>query len=239
MKKTFSLLAVAALAVGSALNAGTITVSPPTNPDTGLPETVSSVFGTGIAQSATLINTATEGIIYFDTRGDAVPAPFDVTHGTRVKNLVLSGTLPTTGDELVLDFTTITQLNLGYYLKDTAIGYLDEDGDGQTESFDIEYLVVNFDNTDFAEWYATTPTTVTGKFKDDITATGYVIASTCDQQEGDTSYGGIVFFNARTTQQVLAAEKTPGADTPAVPEPTTATLSLLALAGLAARRRRK
>ena len=234
MKKTLSLLGVAALAVGTSLNAATtLKVGPPTNPETGYPETVSSVFGTATAASATLINSDTKGIISFDVReeSDIVPAPFDLTHGTRVKNLVLSGTLPTSGDSLVIDFTSLYQANLGYYLQDSAMGYL-VNGD----QFEIEYLVVNFDNADFAAWYTSTPMTITGKFKDGVEATAYVISKTCDQADGDTTYGGLVFFNNRVAPAVLAAETFPGA---AVPEPATATLSLLALAGLAARRRRK
>ena len=77
--------------------------------------------------------------------------------------------------------------------------------------------------------------TITGRFSNgDYTA--YVISETCDQTDGDTTYGGLVFFNNSVARTVLAAETFPGA---AVPEPATATLSLLALAGLAARRRRK
>lgn len=236
MKKTLSLLAVAALAVGTSLSAATtLKVYAPTNPETGYPETVSSVFGTTTAASATLISTDTEGIIYFDEReeSDIGSAPFDLTHGTRVKNLVLSGTLPTSGDSLVIDFTSLYQANLGYYLQDGAMGYLQDD-----VQFEIEYLVVNFDDADFAEWYTSTPMTITGKFKDGVEATAYVISGTCDQADGDTTYGGLVFFNNSVAQQVRLAEIPAGGE-PAVPEPTTATLSLLALAGLAARRRRK
>lgn len=221
MKKTLSLLAVAALAVGTSLSAATtLTVALPTDRN-GLPVIVPPAYGTATATQATLINTDTKGIIYFDVSegSDIVPAPFDLTNGGRVKNYVLSGTLPTSGDSLVIDFTDL-QINLGYYL---TYG-------------EIDYLVVNFDDADFAEWYTSTPMTITGKFKDSVEATAYVISETCDQTDDDTSYGGLVFFNNSVAETVLAAETFPGA---AVPEPATATLSLLALAGLAARRRRK
>ena len=123
----------------------------------------------------------------------------------------------------MIDFTNlyqVYQVNLGWYLQDD----------------ETDYLVVNFDDADFAAWYTSTPMTITGKFKDNVEATAYVISETCDQTDGDTTYGGLVFFNNRVAQTVLDAETFPGA---VVPEPATATLSLLALAGLAARRRRK
>ncbi|MBR5887081.1 MAG: PEP-CTERM sorting domain-containing protein [Akkermansia sp.] len=53
------------------------------------------------------------------------------------------------------------------------------------------------------------------------------------QEQMDTGRWGV--FEGTFTGEAIA----PNPDAPAVPEPTTATLSLLALAGLAARRRRK
>ncbi len=56
----------------------------------------------------------------------------------------------------------------------------------------------------------------------------------------ETIYYGIQSVNLSLTQaELVPSTDAPGTSTPAVPEPTTATLNLLVLAGLVARRRRK
>ena len=105
---------------------------------------------------------------------------------------------------------------------------------------DTEYLVIMFRHqngtgSDFAEWYEKHPVTITGVFTNG-TYLAYVITDTCDQLDQASTNGGLVFFNASVSPAVQAAEVTPSSGN--IPEPTTATLSLLALAGLAARRRR-
>lgn len=192
-------------------------------------DTQSNVVGAALARGATLINTDTGEIIVYDENETTIPpieAPFEVGNGIRVKNYTLEGTLPTSGNKLVLDFTALNETyvsNWGYYLEEGAKAW---NGD---EEFEVDYLVFNFDNADMAAWYSESPMSVTGKFTGGVEATGYIISETCDADDPDSSYGGIVFFN-RSLQPVL---------NPAVPEPGTATLSLLALTGLLARRRRR
>ncbi len=229
MKKTLSLLAVISLALSATISAEETDTLQTTIYVRG--ETQSNVIGAAIARGATLINTETGGIITYDENETTIPpieAPFNVDHGVRVKNYTLDGTLPTVGEKLVLDFTQLSSTfvtNWGYYLEDGVITT-----DSQTQ-FEVDYIVFNFDNANMAEWYSENPMYVIGKFTGGVEATGYIISETCDQTEGDSSYGGIVFFNKKTAPALTPA--------PNVPEPTTATLSLLALAGLAARRRRK
>lgn len=192
-------------------------------------ENQSNVIGAALAPGATLINSDSGYVIVYDESVTPPPieAPFDIEHGIRVKNYTLDGTLPTVGDKLVLDFTDLNDTyvsNWGYYLQDGATAWSMLDGE-----FEVDYVVFDFDNADMAAWYSETPMTVIGKFTGGVEATAYIISDTCDRTENDSSYGGIVFFNERVLPAV----------TPAVPEPGTATLSLLALAGLAARRRRK
>lgn len=228
MKKTLILLAVGALITGTTLSAAE-TDTPQTIFVRG--ETQSNVIGAALARGATLINTETGDFIVYDENETTIPpieAPFDVEHGVRVKNYTLEGTLPTAGEKLILDFTALSSTyvaNWGYYLTEDATV-----SDGQTE-FEVDYLVFNFKDTDLASWYSKNPMSITGIFTGGIEATGYIISKTCDQTDPDTSYGGIVFFNQKT-----APALTPTAN---VPEPTTTTLSLLALVGLFSRRRRK
>lgn len=225
MKTSAILLTITAFQLGATLNAATLTVT-----KNG---TNSSVFGSMLAPGATLINTATEGIITYDE--NLVPplsAPFDLNHGARFKGFELSAELPANGEALVLDFSGVYEVNFPYLLSDSAIGY-DEDN----TSFPLEYVVVNFNNANFAEWYEATPMTITARFSDHSEATAYVIYETCDELESASSYGGLVFFNSRVRSTVESAEEQ--LDTLVVPEPCTTTLSLLALTGLAMRRRRK
>ncbi|MBQ8516695.1 MAG: PEP-CTERM sorting domain-containing protein [Akkermansia sp.] len=226
MKKTFFLLTVATMALSGATyatddNTTTIRVSG---------ESQSTVVGAAIAKGATLIDTENGKVIVYDENEGAVPfleAPFELKNGIRVKNYTLEGTLPTVGENLVLDITNPVSggvANWGYYLKEGATAWYNG------EDVEIDYIVFNIDNADFEEWYSDYPITITGKFAGGVEATGYIVTNSCDQTDPDTANGGIVFFNARVASAVQAA---------LVPEPTTATLSLLALAGLAARRRRK
>ena len=68
--------------------------------------------------------------------------------------------------------------------------------------------------------------------------------ATCRKAGSGASYGGLVFFHTSVADAVRLAEVdpatiiTPAPSEPVVPEPTTSTLSLLALAGLALRCRR-
>ncbi len=226
MKKTIALLAAASLVLSGAVSAAE-TETTQTIYVKG--DTQSNVVGAALVPGGTLINSDTGYVIVYDENETTIPpieAPFDIEHGIRVKNYTLDGTLPTSGDKLVLDFTDLNDTyvsNWGYYLQDGATAW---NGD---EEFEVDYVVFNFDDADMAAWYSETPMTVIGKFTGGVEATAYIISDTCDRTENDSSYGGIVFFNERVLPAV----------TPAVPEPGTATLSLLALAGLAARRRRK
>lgn len=224
MKKTLSLLAIAAATLNGAANATdddmtSLTVS-------GRTQSVS--VGASMATGATLINTATSGIVIFDENTvPPIEAPFDIDRGVHFQGFTLSGTLPGIGETLVLDFTKDPAMttDFGYYLGDGSTGW-----DG-AEYVPIDYMVINFTaDYDFEKWYTDTPMTVIGKFKNNVEATGYIITNSCDQDDSASANGGLVFFNARVAAGVEAAT---------VPEPATATLSLLALAGLAARRRRK
>lgn len=232
MKKTLSLLAVAALAIGASLSAAEIQVKG------GTP---SPQIGTVLPKGATLINSATGRTVVYDENETTIPpieAPFNIDGGMLIASYTLSGDLPTEADELILDFTNINQYMMpfipdwGSYLKGELY-----------DGIDVEYIVFNFveDYTvpgspgiDIADWYENNPVSITGVFKNDYTTTGYLISDPCD--ESYPSYSRIVFFSDDVAQAVQDAEIFPGA---AVPEPATATLSLLALAGLAARRRRK
>lgn len=194
--------------------------------------TESSAFGSMLAPGATLINTETQGVIIYDE--NMIPplsAPFDLSHGVGYKGFTLSGSLPTTGETLKLDFTSIYQINFSYILSESAVGY-----DENQNAYPLDYVVLTFDNANFAEWYTETPMSITATFNGGTEATAYVIQNTCDRTDADTTYGGLVFFNSRVRTAAEESEQFPSAAS--VPEPTTATLSLLALAGLAARRRR-
>ncbi len=77
----------------------------------------------------------------------------------------------------------------------------------------------------------------TGTLASTSIETGWEVSAAFDRLTVDTASGAveraIVFNTALSSTEILALS------TSVIPEPTTATLSLLALAGLAARRRRK
>ena len=230
MKKTLSLLAIAALTIGASLSAAEIQVK-------GNP--VSLKTGAVLPMGATLINSATGRTVVYDENETTIPpieAPFNIDGGMLIESYMLSGDLPTEADELILNFTNINQYmtipDWGTYLT----------GELYNGSI-VEYIVFNFvenvdvvgsPTIDIAAWYEDNPVSITGVFKNGYTTTGYLISDPCDASY--PSYSRIVFFSDDVAPAVLAAEIIPGA---AVPEPATATMSLLALAGLAARRRRK
>jgi len=200
----------------------------------------SPTLGNTIGLSATLINSVTGGQVWYDLRTNpAVDPPFDADKGHIYWGFELankynepielddlsatatdSAVAITSEDTLVIDFST---MNLG----------------GPTEA---EYVVVMFRHNDgegdyFSTWYEENSVGITGKFNNG-NYDAYVIKETCDMEQTASTYGGLVFFNNSVAPRVRLAEVPAGGE-PAVPEPTTATLSLLALAGLAARRRRK
>lgn len=224
MKKTLSLLAGISLALSTVVNAADVTVRP-------YGDIQSPTEGNTLGLSATLINSSTGGSIWYDLRTDPKSEPpFDIDSGHIQWGLELANNYNesieldslelTDGDTLILDFTK----NLG----------------NLSGPVDAEYFVVMFrHNTGtgdyFSSWYNENSVGITGRFNNgDYTA--YVIADTCDKEQTASTYGGLVFFNNSVAQQVRLAEVPVGGT---IPEPTTATLSLLALAGLAARRRRK
>ena len=237
MKKTLSLLAVAALGLSAApCMAKTLTIYPK------IPSFQSPIEQNTIAPGATLLNTVTGGVVIYDINTNpANNPPFDIDEGsaywgfdiysTKVYDVVtLEDVAVSEGDEIVLDFTT-------WYTGGGA-------GMGGPE--DKEYFVIMFRHQDgegnnFATWYESLENDVpiTAKFTTG-TYSAYIITETCDQADTASTWGGLVFFNESVQEAVLLAEVEPGeGGSPAVPEPTTATLSLLALAGLAMRRRRR
>lgn len=238
MKKTLSLLAIAALSLGTALNAETLTIKV-----IGAPQSPKYIFSYG----AELYDTYTGGTVSFDeNEGTDIKAPFDLDEGLVIRNYQLKNipdpsVLDLDITELVLDFTEINQHNpipdWGSYLNAGASypsGGL-TDVDYLSFSFKLDYT--NSESTKFSlvDWYAelNSPIKITGLFKNGVEADGFLVTYTCDDAEsqGATPQGGIVFFSEDVIVDVRKSE--------IVPEPTTATLSLLALAGLAARRRRK
>lgn len=237
MKKTLSLLAVAALVMGATPGfAKEIEVRP------SIAYIQSATLGTTLASGATLINSETGRVVIYDMNDDPqVLPPFDITQGhiywgfdlTNVYNKSIElDDLSADATDFAVRITEDDTLVLDFKKLNGGVGM-----GGPTEA---EYVVIMFREiteklNNFAEWYEENSVNITGRFNDgDYTA--YVIAETCDMTDNATSYGGLVFFNNSVAPAVLAAETFPGA---AVPEPATATLSLLALAGLAARRRRK
>lgn len=254
MKKTLSVLAVAALSLGATTSYAKEVLLKPYADYIESP-TISEV----IAPGATLINTESGKVVVYNINDKPrVEPPFDITQGQIFWGLELANRYKepifledvsetatdysaikiTEGDSLVLDFSGYnTSITLG----------------GPT---DAEYMVLMFHSriasgNDFADWYSTNEVPIIGRFSNgDYRA--YVIDDTCDLLSSGVSstYGGLVFFNESVADEVLAAEVDPDTlvpepepepepSTPTIPEPTTATLSLLALAGLAARRRRK
>lgn len=99
--------------------------------------------------------------------------------------------------------------------------------EGNNDSFSLSYLTKNSNNED--------------------TLANLVIWKNASYDFSGISYASFNIADAITEhvsditvwEGVVEASDLVAVDTPAVPEPTTATLSLLALAGLAARRRRK
>lgn len=237
MKKSLSVLAVMALAAGATLSAKPLTIKV-------IGPHESAQIG-ALARGATLFNTLTKGIVVYDENETTIPpilAPFDLGQGMGAPNyqLVLPETVDADVSELIFDFTDINTamapyiLNWGSYLQEGAT-YVDG---GLT---DIDYLVFNFSEDytkpgsakfNLVDWYAelNSPIQITGLFKDGVSATGYLVSETCDQTDPSSTQGGLVFFSEDDAPIVQRAE--------IVPEPTTTTLSLLALAGLIARRRR-
>lgn len=252
MKKTLSVLAVAALSLGATTSYAKEVLLKPYAEYIESP-TISEVLAPG----ATLINTESGKVVVYNTNDNPrVEPPFDITQGLIVWNIELANKYKepifledvsetatdysaikiTEGDSLVLDFSGYnTSITLG----------------GPT---DAEYMVLMFHSrtasgNDFADWYSTNEVPIIGRFSNgDYKA--YVIDDTCDllSSGASSTYGGLVFFNESVAEAVLEAEVDPNApvpepepepSTPTIPEPTTATLSLLALAGLASRRRRK
>ena len=104
-------------------------------------------------------------------------------------------------------------------------------------------LISSTDTTSNAMWNVTNNLTVTATGLDGYTYVGYV-KDTTTLQKGQYGYTKLLSDDenqgaADGIALVFKAAAPVEPPTPAVPEPTTATLSLLALAGLAARRRRK
>lgn len=238
MKKTLSLLAIAALAVGAPLTstAEDVVVKPAFPIVNGYYDNESAQYGSKITPSGTVVNTASGKSVTWDEADnvDVVEAPFDVNEGITFTALTLNldDVTVSEGDRLVLDFTEVTgtaqRQTWGLYL---TMGYT---GNFITENDDIDYLMITIKGVNFANWYKEHPIEIVGRFytygSSTIESTAYVITDYCD----DASEGGVVFYSEDVIDDVVKAEVPP-----MVPEPTTATLSLLALAGLAARRRRK
>lgn len=251
MKKTLSLLALTALTVGTSMGADedkTITVRPkfPYNTSTGY-EIPSSQYGSTIAPGATLIDTSTGGVVTYDEADDVdvIEAPFNISEGIAFTTLTLdlSDIVLDDVNKLIIDFTDLA----GTYQPQTWAMYLQAghtgDYDQDTTPDNVDYLFIKIEGFDFATWYQkNSPVEIIGRFIDEIEyypgtsgikswttieSTAFVITDACDV----SSEGGIAFFSEDVIDDVRNTE--------VIPEPTTTTLSLLALAGLVARRRRK
>lgn len=233
MKKTLSLLAVAALAMSAAPGiAKDVTVKPYTE------QIDSPTMGNTIGLSATLINSSTGGQVWYDLRTNpAVNPPFDIGKGHIYWGLKLNNVY---NESIELDDLSATAEDLAVKITSEDTLIIDFSTMGLGGPTEAEYVVVMFRHNNgegnyFSTWYEENSVDITGKFNNG-NYDAYVIKETCDMEQTASTYGGLVFFNHSVAPAVLAAEIFPGA---AVPEPATATLSLLALAGLAARRRRK
>ncbi len=257
MKKTLSILAVAALSLGATTSYAKEIVL---NPYGTVQSRVEAVV---LPNAATLINSETGKVVVYDTEKQVSP-PFDITKGliqwdynladenNEIFPLSLEDVAKTADDDiLVLDFSANLSNLSGptggdEYMVVMFHGRKDTSQPGYAEW----YSTIN----DFAEWYSTNEVPIIGRFTNgDYLA--YVIADACDKLTFDgvsndvpnssSTIGGLVFFNRSVAEAVSLAAVDPDTITPApepspaVPEPTTATLSLLALAGLAARRRRR
>ncbi|MBQ2379054.1 MAG: hypothetical protein II295_01530 [Akkermansia sp.] len=245
MKTSLSLLTIAALMIGTASgatedNTTSIRVSAEFPLDSeGRYEIPSLSYGAGIAPSATLVNTQTGGFFTYDEGDeiDVIKAPFEINEGLAFTTLTLnlSDVELSDANKLVIDFTTVAGkyqpqlwglfLNAGY----TA------DYTGDWVNDDVDYLIITISGIDFASWYQENgPVEIVGRFStggSPFEATAYVITDACDT----SSYGGLVFFSEDVTPSITTTTLAYRS----IPEPATATLSLLTLAGLATRRRRK
>lgn len=240
MKKTLSLLAIAALAVGAPITSAAedVVVKPELPIVNERYEIPSAQYGETITSSGTVVNTVSGKSVTWDETDDidVVEAPFDLNEGVAFTTLTLSldDVAVSEGDRLVLDFTEVA----GKYQPQTWGLYITMGYTGNfntpTPSDDVDYLMITIKGVNFANWYKEHPIEIVGRFytygSSTIESTAYVITDYCDA----ASEGGVVFYSEDVIDAVEAAEVAP-----MVPEPTTATLSLLALAGLAARRRRK
>lgn len=201
-------------------------------------EVPSTQYGSKIAPEATLVDSATGGVVSYDEadKVDVIKAPFDINDGiaftTLTLDLSLSNMVLGEANKLVLDFTTVAgqyqPQNWGIYLN---AGYTYDFTDDELAD-DVDYLFINIKGVDFGQWYEENrPVEVIGRFSAGygsiVETTAFVVTDACDTE----SQGGIAFFSDDVIEDVKNSE--------VVPEPTTTTLSLLALAGLAARRRRK
>lgn len=199
-------------------------------------EVPSPQYGSKIAPGATLVDSATGGVVTYDEADevDVIKAPFDINDGLAFTTLTLDLSDMVLGEanKLVLDFTKVAgnyQLqNWGIYLN---AGYTYDFTDDEVVD-DVDYLFINIKGIDFGQWYEENrPVEVIGRFSAGsgsiFETTAFVVTEACDAE----SQGGIAFFSDDVIVAVRESE--------VVPEPTTATLSLLALTGLVARRRRK
>lgn len=246
MKKTLSLLAIAALAVGAPIpSAAKDVVVKPAFPigANGYYDNESAQYGSKITPSGTVVNTESGNSVTWDEADDVdvIEAPFNKDEGIAFTALTLSldDVAVSEGDRLVLDFTEVTgkyqPQAWGMYLSMDYTGNFTNPSSGNVESGNVDYLMITIKGVNFANWYKEHPIEIVGRFYSDwngstIESTAYVITDYCDV----ASEGGVVFYSEDVIEAVEAAEVPP-----MVPEPATATLSLLALAGLAARRRRK
>lgn len=241
MKKTLSILALAALAVGISMGEEVekvITVYPEFPLDSeGRYEVPSNQYGAKIAPGATLVDSSTGGVVTYDEADeiDVIKAPFDIDEGLAYTTLTLDLSDLVLGEatKLILDFTTVSgkyqPQNWGLYLQ---AGYTFDYIEETVGNEDIDYLFISIKGVDFGQWYEENrPVEVIGRFSAGtgsiFETTAFVITEACDA----SSEGGITFFSEDVIDDVKDSE--------VIPEPTTATLSLLALAGLVARRRRK
>ena len=242
MKKTLSILAVAALGVGAAMTtaAKDVVIEADRSNSTG------TAYGS-LATGATLVDTYTGKIVIYDESDDidVIKAPFQIEEGTAATGVAVSLKDIASydwqeGDRLVIDFT---QVGYGYQAWGDYITAGYETYNYTTGEYDdYDYLRISI--VGFGEWYEKNgPVEMVGRFKtsngSSIETTAFYVADACDANDlGDpTSLASLMFFSEDVIEDVRNAEVP--APSPSVPEPTTATLSLLALAGLAARRRRR
>lgn len=242
MKKTLTLLSIGALVLGAAASAEVHEINIQTWTYNNIPQAPVSKTGAVLALSATLINTSQGDSISYDLEASPVEGPpFMVGQGVSYSDLSFADGVTlelddvAAGDVIYLDFTNLGNnpptLMGDYLMRDATTVF----GEGeQAQTLPIDYIVVKIDGINFYEdIYKSESVTFKGLFLSSsgvVTADAYVISETCDSGEESSVYGGLVFFNQSVAEEMYPL---------IVPEPATATLSLLALAGLAARRRRK